>query len=1171
MADVTPVLRTPLSQILARDFGDTIRQRGAGYFHDGRVHIESSSASHVRATVSGSAAYRVVLARQGLRVRASCTCPYFDADLCKHVWAVILAADARHLLQGDGDNRGLRLLAAADEGDEPDDEDAADGADEDHLDGLGHADREDELDEDEPDQEEPGVLTYQWPRRAAPASAARPPVARGSGKAPGPDLNWRKRLAQLGPASSRQYAPRREEWRAGRQMVYVVDVAASRATGAVLLEIFTRDPKRDGTWGVARSRHMPREWLHQIPDADDRHILASLAGAAVAYDRTGAEGHAYRSPYAVAGGFYDQSVPFRYRVPDALAELVLPLLCRTGRCRLRLQPDDAEAGWAAVTREEQSPWRFRVEVRRAEQAARYEMHGVLVRGAERLDLTVPLLLVNAGFLFLRDSVGRFEHHDAFEWIRFLREHGPVFVPLSQADEFVVELLRQPRLPPLELPQELRFEQVDAAPRPRLSVKPAEEAWRRDRLHGRLAFDYDGEIVAADDPGGCVVQAAKRRALLRNASAERAAGDRLRQLGWRAPAYRAQGDRTTLEIAASRLPQVVQELTAEGWHVEAHGKVYRSAGRFDLIVSSGIDWFELRGSVAFGETVAQLPELLAALKRGENMVRLGDGSFGLLPQQWLKRYGLLAAAGATQEDHVRFTRSQVGLLDALMSAQPEARCDAMFSRIRDELKGFRGLQAADPPAGFRGELRPYQKEGLGWLEFLRRFGFGGCLADDMGLGKTVQVLALLEARRALRSRRGRSGRPPVRIGPSLVVVPKSLIFNWKQEAARFTPRLRVLDYTGQLRRKGNGQFEDYDLILTTYGTLRRDVVDFKDVRFDYAILDEAQAIKNADSVSAKAARLLQADHRLALSGTPIENHLGELWSLLEFLNPGMLGAASIFRLANGAARNPDEETRKELAHALRPFLLRRTKEQVLRDLPPKVEQTLYCELEGKQRKLYEELRDHYRRALLARIERDGIARSKIQILEALLRLRQAALHPGLLDERRVGEPSAKLDVLQPRLLEVLDEGHKALVFSQFTSMLAIVRESLQRHRISYEYLDGRTKDRDKRVARFQTAPDCRLFLISLKAGGLGLNLTAAQYVFLLDPWWNPAVEAQAIGRAHRIGQAKHVFAYRLISRDTIEERVLELQSHKRELADAIVRADQGLIRNLGREDLERLLS
>jgi SNF2 family DNA or RNA helicase len=286
---------------------------------------------------------------------------------------------------------------------------------------------------------------------------------------------------------------------------------------------------------------------------------------------------------------------------------------------------------------------------------------------------------------------------------------------------------------------------------------------------------------------------------------------------------------------------------------------------------------------------------------------------------------------------------------------------------------------------------------------------------------------------------------------------------------------------------------------------------------------------------------------------------------------MLGAASLFRHANGAARNPDEETRRLLTVALRPFLLRRTKEQVVRDLPPKVEQTLYCELESRQRKLYEELRDHYRRALLARIERDGIARSKIQILEALLRLRQAALHPGLLDAQHRSAPSAKLDVLQPRLLEVLEEGHKALVFSQFTSMLAIVRESLQRGRIPYEYLDGRTKDRDRRVARFQTDPECKLFLISLKAGGLGLNLTAAQYVFLLDPWWNPAVEAQAIARAHRIGQAKRVFAYRLICRDTIEERVLELQDSKRELADAIVRADQGLIRNLAREDLERLLS
>jgi len=338
-----------------------------------------------------------------------------------------------------------------------------------------------------------------------------------------------------------------------------------------------------------------------------------------------------------------------------------------------------------------------------------------------------------------------------------------------------------------------------------------------------------------------------------------------------------------------------------------------------------------------------------------------------------------------------------------------------------------------------------------------------------------------------------------------------------------------------------------------------------------VLDEAQAVKNASTEAAKAVRLLRGGYRLALSGTPVENHLGELWSLFEFLNPGMLGAASVFKLASGAARNPDEETRRLLAQALRPFILRRTKEQVARELPPKTEQTLYCEMESVQRKLYDELRQHYRNALLTRIEVQGLAKSKIQVLEALLRLRQAACHPGLIDPKRSGENSAKLETLLEQLSEVLDEGHKALVFSQFTSLLRIVRSRLDGRRIAYEYLDGATRDRQARVERFQNDADCQLFLVSLRAGGLGLNLTAAEYVFLLDPWWNPAVEAQAVDRAHRIGQTRQVFAYRLIARDTVEEKVLELQKTKRDLAAAIISQDNSLIRNLHREDLELLLS
>ncbi|MBN2337157.1 MAG: DEAD/DEAH box helicase, partial [Acidobacteria bacterium] len=380
-------------------------------------------------------------------------------------------------------------------------------------------------------------------------------------------------------------------------------------------------------------------------------------------------------------------------------------------------------------------------------------------------------------------------------------------------------------------------------------------------------------------------------------------------------------------------------------------------------------------------------------------------------------------------------------------------------------------------------------------------------------------------------------------------------------------LRVLAHTGSDRDPG--RFDGCDAVFTTYGTLRRDAPLLRDREFDYVILDEAQAIKNASTASAKAVRLLRARRRLALSGTPIENHLGELWSLFEFLNPGMLGSASVLRLGRGAERL-DEETRALVARALRPLILRRTKAQVARDLPEKVEHTLFCELEPAQRALYDELREHYRRSLLGRIESEGMARSQMHILEALLRLRQAAIHPGLVDSARAAESSAKLDMLMPQLEEVIDEGHKALVFSQFTSMLAIVRRRLDAAGIVYEYLDGQTRDRARAVERFQNDPGCPLFLVSLKAGGLGLNLTAAEYVYLLDPWWNPAVEAQAVDRTHRIGQTRSVFAYRIIARDTVEEKVLALQESKREIADAIIREDNSLLASLAPEDLALLL-
>jgi SNF2 family DNA or RNA helicase len=430
---------------------------------------------------------------------------------------------------------------------------------------------------------------------------------------------------------------------------------------------------------------------------------------------------------------------------------------------------------------------------------------------------------------------------------------------------------------------------------------------------------------------------------------------------------------------------------------------------------------------------------------------------------------------------------------------------------------------------------------------------------MGLGKTVQLLALLEQVK----------REEPNVGPSLVVVPKSLLFNWQQECARFTPDLRVVEYTGLERAGLRDRFTKSDLVLTTYGTLRRDVMHLKDVAFHYVVLDEAQAIKNAGSQIAKATRLLQAKHRIALSGTPIENHLGDLWSIFEFLNPGMLGRSSLFRaFTNGDA---DEKGRTLLGQALRPFILRRTKKQVAADLPDKLEETIYCDMSDRQRELYAELRDHYRQSLLGIVRTEGVSRNRMHVLEALLRLRQAACHPALLEHGSPLDESAKLDALVPQLQELIDEGHKALVFSQFTSMLAIVRQHLDAAGVTYEYLDGQTRDRKRRVERFQSDEHCGVFLISLKAGGLGLNLTSADYVFLLDPWWNPAVEAQAIDRAHRLGQKRNVFAYRLIVRDTVEEKIAELQRRKRALADGILEADANVLSDLSAEDLDLLLS
>jgi len=1094
-----------LSQRLEGEFKTAVRQRGLNYHWQHQIRIRSGDARAVQADVTGSERYGITLHWDDPFLTVWCDCPFFEKDgPCKHLWGTILAAEAQGYLSEAANAPELIL----------DDGMLADEYRGDEGDGAERA-------------PQPGGLPFSV---GAPALKPQDVPA------------WKQEVNSL--VISKAVRERfYESWPAKREIVYQVDVQSSVAAASLVLALETRDRKADGSYTPPNRASVKRGHLRNLPPAD-REIMSLLAG--------GLEYHGWGDPDAYG------HLPSSNLLTPALAAVILPLAVKTGRCYLK-KPRQAAAP-SPLEWDEGEPWQFELEMNERKITG-WTVIGFLRRGEERAELS-DTALVTEGFVFIGNKVARLTADTQTEWVQHMRRTGTITASDKDGEALMAELLTLPGAPPLTVPHELAFEEIAPEPRKMLKIRARPGVLSQTKVCADLSFDYAGTIVPGTEKRRGLYDSAARRLVRRSSQVEDAAAATLKDLGFRQPTTYDPREDGSWHTHTNKVPNAVRKLIEAGWHVEAEGKIFRKPGGFRMEVASGVDWFELRGEVQYGETTAALPELLEAVRRGENTVRLGDGTFGVLPEEWLTRIGMVAGLGTAENGHIRFRGNQAGLLDALLAAQPEVSCDQAFTRVREQLGSFTGVHAAEQPGGFVGQLRDYQREGLGWMKFLQRMSFGGCLADDMGVGKTAQVLALLETRREMRV----NGEP---IPPSLVVMPRSLVFNWQEEAARFTPQLRLLDYTGAER--GEESFEGFDVVLTTYGTLRRDAPLLKDIEFDYLILDEAQAVKNSGTESAKAVRLLKGSHRLALSGTPVENHLGELFSLFEFLNPGMLDAANVFKIAGGGLRNVGEESLNLLAHALRPFILRRTKEQVARELPPKTEQTIYCEMKPPQRKLYNELREHYRNTLLGKIAREGMGKAKIQVLEALLRLRQAACHPALIDAKRSGDASAKMDVLLAQLREVMAEGHKALVFSQFTSFLKIVRKHLDEEGVVYEYLDGSTRDRKAPVERFQNDPDCKLFLISLKAGGLGLNLTSAGYVFLLDPWWNPAVEAQAVDRAHRIGQTQQVFAYRLIARDTVEEKVLDLQKTKRDLASAIISQDNSVIKNLQKEDLELLLS
>jgi non-specific serine/threonine protein kinase len=455
-------------------------------------------------------------------------------------------------------------------------------------------------------------------------------------------------------------------------------------------------------------------------------------------------------------------------------------------------------------------------------------------------------------------------------------------------------------------------------------------------------------------------------------------------------------------------------------------------------------------------------------------------------------------------------------------------------------------------------------GFHWLNYLHEVSWGGILADDMGLGKTIQALSFLHH---YRQQYGRL--------TALVVCPTTLIFNWENEIKKFAPSLTYRIHHGGERLRNKETLSGFEVLITTYGTLRSDIKLLMDIPFDYVILDESQAIKNPASKVTRAACLLHAKHRLCMSGTPLQNNTFDIFAQMNFLNPGMLGSIEFFRqeFAIPIDKFGEPDRKDHLRKLLYPFILRRTKEQVARDLPEKTETILFCEMEGEQRKIYDAYRNDYRDRILGTIESQGIHKSQLTILQGLMKLRQICDSPAILNETETyPNHSIKLDELAREISENIGN-HKALIFSQFLGMLALIREKLHTLGIAYEYFDGSTTatDREKAIRAFQENDSCRVFLISLKAGGVGLNLTAADYVYIVDPWWNPAVEQQAIDRTHRIGQTKNIFAYRMICKDSIEDKILQLQERKKILAKDLIADDDGFVKSLSREDVEYLFS
>ncbi len=616
---------------------------------------------------------------------------------------------------------------------------------------------------------------------------------------------------------------------------------------------------------------------------------------------------------------------------------------------------------------------------------------------------------------------------------------------------------------------------------------------------------------------------------------------------------------------SWLTGVSKELIAKGFEIYGENelvnfKIRKNAPQLRVDVSSGIDWFDLSTDIDFDGIGVSFEELKNSIQKNNKFIKLSDGTIGIIPEKWIKKLSGIIGLLDAKKNSVRAAKFHIPLVESLLELSNSQKTDRQFEEIKRKFSNFKKIKEISLPVGLNAELRDYQKASLHWFYFLKEFSFGGCLADDMGLGKTLQAITLLLKEKEQGNKKC-----------SIVIVPTSLVFNWEKEVEKFAPQLRLKIHHGQDREKIK-DLAGTDILITTYGVLRRDIGNLKKLDFNYIILDESQNIKNPLSKNASCALQLRGDSKLILSGTPIENNTMELWSQFFFLNPGLLGNMSYFKSAfsKGIEAEKDRDKMESLKNMINPFILRRTKEIVAKERPEKQERVLYCDMDDKQREVYSNWKDYFRLEIKNAIANEGKFKAKAKVLKGLIKLRQICNHPKMIDYK-YKHNSGKFELIKDKINEAVESGHKILVFSSFVKMLSIYRKYFDAKKIKYAYLDGATRKREEEIKKFQNNPDIKIFLISLKAGGLGLNLTSADYVIITDPWWNPAAEMQAIDRAHRIGQDKKVFILKFITKDTIEEKILKLQESKKDIVRNIITTEESIFKQLSPEMLQDLFS